>query len=96
MDDKLSITLNIAERTYPLKISRSEEEKLRKASSLINQTVSQYKKRYSGKDTQDLLAMASLQFVLKNIDFESKMVHSPLTDEIQEINTILDEYLKDK
>ena len=36
MDDKLSIKVNVAERYYPLKIDRSDEEKIRRAARLIN------------------------------------------------------------
>ncbi|MDY6800169.1 MAG: cell division protein ZapA, partial [Bacteroidota bacterium] len=56
MDEKLSIRVNVADRYYPLKIDRSDEEKIRKAAKLINEKVLQYKQRYSDKDVQDFLA----------------------------------------
>ncbi len=70
MDEKLSIRINIADRFYPLKIDRKDEEKIRKAARSINEKVLQYKQRYTDKDTQDFLAMAALQFVIKVIDGE--------------------------
>jgi hypothetical protein len=39
MDDMLSIKVQIAESFYPLKIKRPDEEKIRKASRLINDKV---------------------------------------------------------
>jgi cell division protein ZapA len=66
MEDMLSIKVQIAERFYPLKIKRQDEEKIRKASKLINDKVLQYKQRYTDKDTQDFMAMAALQFVISN------------------------------
>ena len=36
MDDKLSININIADRLYPLRVERKEEEDIRKAAK-INQ-----------------------------------------------------------
>jgi cell division protein ZapA len=53
MEDKLSIRVNVADRYYPLKIDRSDEEKIRNAARTINEKVSLYKKRYTDKDLQD-------------------------------------------
>ncbi len=72
MDDKLSIRVNVADRYYPLKVERENEEKIRKAARMINEKVLQYKQRYSDKDVQDFLAMASLQYVIKLIEEEEK------------------------
>ena len=68
MDEPLSIKVQIAERFYPLKIKRSDEEKIRKAARLINDKVLQYKQRYTDKDAQDFIAMAALQFVINLLD----------------------------
>lgn len=93
-EDKLSIKVNVADRYYPLKIDRLEEEKIRKAAKLINEKVLQYKKRYLDKDVQDFLAMAALQYVTKIIEIEDKNDLVPLLDSIREINEELDVYLK--
>jgi cell division protein ZapA (FtsZ GTPase activity inhibitor) len=94
LEDKLSIKVNVADRYYPLKIERQEEEKIRKAAKLINEKVLQYKKRYLDKDVQDFLAMAALQYVTKVIEIEDKNDLVPLLDSIREINEELDVYLK--
>ena len=57
-EDMLSIKVQIAERFYPLKIKRRDEEKIRQAARMINDKVLQYKQRYTDKDTQDFMAMA--------------------------------------
>ncbi len=94
MDDKLSIKVNVADRYYPLKIERRDEEKIRKAARLINEKVLQYKQRYLDKDVQDFLAMAALQFVTRIIEMEDKTDISPLENKLQELNEELEEYLK--
>jgi cell division protein ZapA (FtsZ GTPase activity inhibitor) len=94
MDDKLSIKVNVADRYYPLKIERKDEEKIRKAARLINEKVLQYKQRYLDKDVQDFLAMAALQFVTRVIEMEDKFDISPLEEQLQDLNEELDEYLK--
>ncbi len=94
MDDKLSIKVNVADRYYPLKIERKDEEEIRRAARLINEKVLQYKQRYAEKDTQDFLAMAALQFVIKLLEFEKKTDVSPVIDSIKELNQELDAYLQ--
>jgi len=94
MEDKLSIRVNIADRYYPLKIDRGDEEKIRKAAKMINDKVLQYKQRYTDKDVQDFLAMAALQYVIKVIECETTINVSPELDEIKDLNDELDEFLK--
>ncbi len=94
MDDKLSIRINIADRYYPLKIERKDEEKIRSAARLINEKVLQYKQKYIDKDAHDFLAMAALQFVIKVLDLEEKNDMQLVMDEIRELNTELDSILK--
>lgn len=94
MEDKLSIRVNVADRYYPLKIDRNDEEKIRKAAKMINEKVLQYKQRYTDKDLQDFLAMAALQFVIKLIESETKFDVSPVLDELTELDEWLGEYLE--
>ena len=91
MEDKLSIRINIADRYYPLKIERDDEEKIRKAAKMINDKVFQYKTKYADKDIQDFLAMAALQFVIKLSEMEGKDENTDLFTRIQKINESLDE-----
>jgi len=94
MDEKLSIKVNIADRYYPLKIDRSDEEKIRKAARLINEKVLLYKQRYQDKDTQDFLAMAALQFVTRVIEEEDKRDESLVLQKLNELNQELEEYIQ--
>jgi cell division protein ZapA (FtsZ GTPase activity inhibitor) len=95
-EDMLSIKVQIAERFYPLKIKRQEEEKIRKAARLINDKVLQYKQRYTDKDTQDFMAMAALQYVISLIDCEQQQNVVSLDEELASINSELDELLKEE
>ncbi|MEM6698259.1 MAG: cell division protein ZapA [Bacteroidota bacterium] len=62
MDNKLKIKLSIADRVYPLTISASQEEGLRKAAQKIEATIKQFEQSYAVRDKQDVLAMCALQF----------------------------------
>ena len=95
-EDMLSIKVQIAERFYPLKIKRQDEEKIRKAARLINDKVLQYKQRYTDKDTQDFMAMAALQFVISLIDCEQQQNVVSLEEELGSLSSELDEILKEE
>ena len=90
----LSIKVQIAERFYPLKIKRQDEEKIRQAARLINDKVLKYKQRYTDKDTQDFMAMAALQFVINLIDCEQQQNVVSLDEELGNLSSELDEILK--
>jgi len=94
MDSKFHIKLQIVGRYYPLVIDRKDEERFRKAASLINEKVTQYKQRYKDKDVQDFLSMAALQFVLRELEMEIKNDETPLMSVLKEMNEELDEFLK--
>jgi len=96
MDDKLSIRVNIADRYYPLKVERENEEKIRKAARMINEKVLQYKQKYTDKDVQDFLAMAALQYVIKLTEEEEKLENDYLPDAIKELIQKIDTVLETK
>jgi len=75
--DKLSITLNIANRVYPMKINRDDEEKIRKSVKKIEERIKFYEKNYAINDKQDLLAMCLIEVATK---FESVSDNSSKDD----------------
>jgi cell division protein ZapA (FtsZ GTPase activity inhibitor) len=96
MDDKLSIRVNVADRYYPLKVERENEEKIRKAARMINEKILQYKQRYSDKDVQDFLAMASLQYVIKLNEEEEKLNDDHIPEALKELIQKIDSALEEK
>ncbi len=94
MDEKLSIRVNVADRYYPLRINREDEERIRKAAKMINEKVIQYKQHYSDKDAQDFLGMAALKFVIKLLELEEKQDDSPIIDKVRELDQVLSELLE--
>ena len=96
MDDKLSIRVNVADRYYPLKIGRDEEEKIRKAARLINEKVLQYKQKYVDKDIQDFLAMAALQYVIQLLEVKNKVDDRDVSQNIKEISDRINAVLIEK
>ncbi len=93
MDDKLTIRVNVADRYYPLRIVRKDEEKIRQAAKRINEKILLYKQKYSDKDIQDFLAMAALQYVVKVIDGEGQVDLKPIFEEMKALDNEMNEYL---
>ena len=89
MDDKLSIRVNVADRYYPLKVEGENEERIRRAARLINEKVLQYKQRYVDKDTQDFLAMAALQYVIRLIEVEEDEEDTSVEEGLRELNEMI-------
>ena len=61
VNDTISIKVNIANRSYPLKVTAEQEEAMRNAVTLVNDRLKEYETAYSVRDHQDLLAMCALQ-----------------------------------
>ena len=93
-EDKLSIRISIADRYYPLKIVAADEERIRSAARRINEKIEQYRQRYSGRDVQDALSMATLQFVIRLIESENNENIEPLIKEIDSVSAQLEAYIQ--
>tara|TARA_B110000444_G_C18633949_1_gene498201 strand:+ start:221 stop:502 length:282 start_codon:yes stop_codon:yes gene_type:complete len=85
----LSINVNIGGRTYPLTISRNEEEQIRKAVSEINKNIKDLKENYAVKDMQDLLAMTVLQYASETVKVNNSVEFEKLQDAITAFNSEL-------
>ena len=93
-EDKLSIRISIADRYYPLKIVAADEERIRAASRRINEKIDQYRQRYPGRDVQDALSMATLQFVIRLIESENNENIEPLMKELDSVSAQLEAYIQ--
>ncbi len=60
MSQLISISVLIGDRTYRLKVSPEDEEKLRNTVKIINKKVVEFKTTFAGKDMQDYIAMVLL------------------------------------
>jgi cell division protein ZapA (FtsZ GTPase activity inhibitor) len=59
--DEFSIKVNIADRFYPLTVTREQEESVRKAAKLINDKLKMMMTEFAVQDKQDLLSMIALE-----------------------------------
>lgn len=91
--EKFSIRVNIAERYYPLKIEREDEEKVRRAVKLINEKMLSYKQRHGDKDVQDWLAMVSMYFAMEVVENEQNQLLPKAVNGLRDLDEKLSEYL---
>ncbi|MBP3517937.1 MAG: cell division protein ZapA [Parabacteroides sp.] len=96
MDDRFLIHVEIAGKSYGIRINRSEEQIAREAVVQIRRKMDQYRKKYSEVDVKDLLAMAAFHLSVENLKLEARNDTSPFTEKIQELTDELESYLKDK
>lgn len=95
MEDVLKIKVSIAQRVYPLTIKRSEEERVRNAVALINDSVARFEEKYAVQDKQDGLAMCALQMTnqalaLRDTEKESENAVDPILQHMhQQLSDIL-------
>ena len=64
--ETVNINVQLAERTYPLKVLKSDEEKVLSAVKLVNEKIKEYQALYNGKDKQDYMAMCLLNFAVEH------------------------------
>lgn len=63
-DDKFNIQLRIANKTYPITVTRDTEETYRKAAKLIQQRIDRYTTEFFAEDKQDYYAMVMLDLAI--------------------------------
>ncbi len=91
---QLSIKVNIAGRTYPLTIERSEEEMIRKAADNINASIKNLKENYAVKDMQDLIAMTALQLSTKSNTISKEVEDDKFANELIALDKELSDFLE--
>lgn len=89
----LSIKVNIAGRTYPLTIDREEEEMIRKAAKLVDESVRKFQQSYAVKDKQDLLAMTALNYATRALQDKPEPSGDGDDPSLDELSELLDRYL---
>ena len=98
MEDTFTINLYIADKHYPLRIKRSEEELVRRAAKLINDKIALYRGHFNVDDSdlelKDLLAMAACQIAIQALKAEERTDNSPIAESIIQLNKELEDFLQ--
>lgn len=90
-EDAVSMEVMIAERTYPLRVTKGDEEKVRNAVKLVNDNIKAYQKQFEGKDKQDYMAMCLLNLATEKIKLHTEIQdeHRLIEEKMKELESVL-------
>lgn len=91
---ELSIKIRIADREYPMKVSTSDEERIRQAGKIINQRLKAYRDQFGIDDKQDLLAMVAFDCLIDKMHAEDQgETGQNIQQKIHQLNELISKVL---
>ena len=89
--DELSVKIKIADREYPMKVKRKEEEKVRAAGKLINEKIKYYRDQFGLDDKQDLLAMVAFDCLVDKMTVEEnhQEIDQTVFEKVHQLNQLV-------
>jgi cell division protein ZapA len=93
--DELSVRIKIADREYPMKVKRREEEKVRAAGKLINEKIKHYREQFGIDDKQDLLAMVAFDCLVDKMAEEETLgvIDQAVVEKVNHLNQLVSQAL---
>ena len=93
--EELSIKIKIADREYPMKVKRHEEERVRAAGKLINEKLKSYRDQFGLDDKQDLLAMTAFDCLVEKMAAEESdhAVDQSVVDKVNHLNQLVSQVI---
>jgi len=93
-EELIPVNILIADRTYRIKTSPSDEEAVRKTVKLINDKILEFKTNFAGKDMQDYVAMVIIWYATQaSAASSAAAMVEQLTENLNKIETQLDKAL---
>jgi cell division protein ZapA (FtsZ GTPase activity inhibitor) len=92
MDDLKTVNIVVAGRTFPIKVTLSEESTVRLLETDLNRKISEFQSTYPMRDKLDCVIMTMLTYIddlnksLLPVDYEA------LAEKIENIQTIIDNF----
>ncbi len=89
--EELSIKIRIADREYPMKVKRTDEERVRTAGRLINEKLRSYRERFGIDDKQDLIAMVAFDCLVDKMAAEEthQVVDQTVFEKVKQLNHLV-------
>ena len=93
--EELSVKIKIADREYPMKVKRTEEEKVRAAGKLINEKIKHYREQFGLDDKQDLLAMVAFDCLVDKMadDDKPQVIDQTVIEKVKQLNQLVSQAL---
>jgi cell division protein ZapA len=89
--EELSIKIKIADREYPMKVKRADEERIRTAGKLINEKLRSYREQFGIEDKQDLLAMVAFDCLIDKMAVEEthQSIDQTVFEKVNQLNNLI-------
>jgi cell division protein ZapA len=89
--EELSIRIRIADREYPMKVKRTDEERVRLAGKLINEKLKFYREQFGIDDKQDLLAMVAFDCLVDKMAAEDNhsAIDQTVFEKVSQLNQLV-------
>jgi cell division protein ZapA (FtsZ GTPase activity inhibitor) len=86
-----SIKIEIANRTYPLKVSADQVAIIEKAALVVNERLKEYEIAFGVRDLQDLLAMCALHMAAEQLGFQKnrELQEDEINKELRSITELI-------
>lgn len=93
--EELSVKIKIADREYPMKVKRKEEERVRAAGKLINEKIKHYREQFGIDDKQDLLAMVAFDCLVDKMteDETLQVIDQTVVEKVNHLNHLVSQAL---
>lgn len=93
-EELIPVNILIADRTYRIRTSPSDEEAVRKTVKLINDKIIEFKTQFAGKDMQDYVSMVIIWYATQNTSGGApSATMEALSESLSKIETMLDHSL---
>lgn len=89
--EELSIKIKIADREYPMKVKKTEEERVRNAGRIINEKIKHYREQFGIDDKQDLLSMVAFDCLVEKMTNEEThhAIDQTVFEKVKHLNTLV-------
>lgn len=89
--EELSIKIRIADREYPMKVKRTDEERVRTAGRLINEKLKSYREQLGIDDKQDLIAMVAFECLVDKMAAEEthQVIDQTVFEKVKQLNNLV-------
>ena len=85
------IDVTIAGRTFPVKVSESEVEPMRKIEHDLNQKINDFNLKYKDRDKLDCVIMTLLTIAVENAEqVKNNTVSETINNQLQSLNKLLE------
>ncbi|NND06280.1 MAG: cell division protein ZapA [Saprospiraceae bacterium] len=94
-EETKSMTVNIAGRSYPLRVKEDDKVSIQQVVDDINEKVKDFQLTYINKDKQDCLAMALLTYAVDyNKIKQDNDVSEKVNQKVDHLESMIDEIIK--